>query len=94
MVKQHDDPGLPAIRKDRVPSTIVKRTLNIAGHNTSVTLEDAFWRALQEIAAIREIGISELVLRIDKGRQIKNRASAIRLFVLDYYRQAASHGRR
>jgi len=49
---------------------------------------------VQPVAAIREIGISELVLRIDKGRQIKNRASAIRLFVLDYYRQAASYGRR
>ena len=69
---------------------MVKRSLDIGGHSTSVTLEDAFWRALGEIAAIKQISISKLVPRINKDRQNKNRSSTIRVFVLAHYRQAAS----
>jgi predicted DNA-binding ribbon-helix-helix protein len=72
-----------------LPSAMVKRSVNIAGHNTSVTLEDAFWTAVRAIAAIQNIGKSELVSRIAVNRQHKNLSSAIRLFVLAYYRQAA-----
>jgi predicted DNA-binding ribbon-helix-helix protein len=78
-------------RRDRtVPSPIVKRSVKIAGHDTSVTLEDAYWSALREIAVIQNITLSELVSRIDKERQHKNLSSAIRLFVLGHYRQPAS----
>jgi predicted DNA-binding ribbon-helix-helix protein len=82
--------GEPMIRKDRTPSPVVKRSVKIAGHSSSVTLEDAFWRALREIATAQNIRVSELVSRIAKDRQNKNLSSAIRLFVLGYYRQAAS----
>ncbi len=63
-----------------LPSAMVKRSVNIAGNNTSVTLEDAFWTAVREIAAIQEISIEELVSRIDKDRQNNNRSSTIRVF--------------
>jgi predicted DNA-binding ribbon-helix-helix protein len=79
------------IRKERTPSRIIKRSVKIAGHDSSVSLEDAFWGALREIATAQNIGLSELVSRIDKDRQNKNLSSAIRVFVLDHYRQAASN---
>ena len=66
-------------------SQIVKRSIVIAGHKTSVSLEDAFWKALKEIAAGRDMTLSELVGAIDAERQHGNLSSAVRLFVLDYY---------
>jgi predicted DNA-binding ribbon-helix-helix protein len=67
-------------------SPVVKRSIVIAGHKTSVSLEDAFWKGLKEIAAGREITLSDLVAAIDSERRHGNLSSAIRLFVLDYYR--------
>lgn len=71
-------------------SQVVKRSVVIAGHKTSVSLEDAFWGAIKDIAAKRGLTLSELVAEIDGGRRHGNLSSAIRLFVLDYYRQAAA----
>jgi predicted DNA-binding ribbon-helix-helix protein len=67
-------------------SPVVKRSIVIAGHKTSVSLEDAFWTGLKEIAAKRDLTLSDLVATIDQDRQHGNLSSAIRLFVLDYYR--------
>jgi predicted DNA-binding ribbon-helix-helix protein len=67
-------------------SPVVKRSIVIAGHKTSVSLEDAFWKGLKEIAAARAVTLSDLVATIDGGRRQGNLSSAIRLFVLDYYR--------
>jgi len=67
-------------------SQIVKRSIVIAGHKTSVSLEDAFWKALKDIAAGRHMTLSELVGAIDAERRHGNLSSAVRLFVLDYYR--------
>jgi len=67
-------------------STIVKRSIVVAGHKTSVSLEDAFWRGLKEVAGERHMTLSELVGSIDSGRQHGNLSSAIRLFVLNHYR--------
>jgi predicted DNA-binding ribbon-helix-helix protein len=67
-------------------SLVVKRSIIIAGHKTSVSLEDAFWRCLKEIAATRNMKVSDLVATIDAGRHHGNLSSAIRLFVLDHYR--------
>ena len=67
-------------------SPVVKRSIVIAGHKTSVSLEDAFWTALKEIAGSRDLTMSELVASIDTDRQYGNLSSAIRLFVLDFYR--------
>lgn len=67
-------------------SPVVKRSIVIAGHKTSVSLEDAFWKGLKEIAGGRDITLSELVSTIDSERRHGNLSSAIRLFVLDHFR--------
>jgi predicted DNA-binding ribbon-helix-helix protein len=67
-------------------SPVVKRSIVIAGHKTSVSLEDAFWKGLKEIADAREMTLSELVASIDTDRKHGNLSSAIRLFVLDHFR--------
>jgi predicted DNA-binding ribbon-helix-helix protein len=66
-------------------SPVVKRSIVIAGHKTSVSLEDAFWKGLKDIAFGRRITLSDLVGAIDSERQHGNLSSAIRLFVLDHY---------
>ena len=67
-------------------SPVVKRSIVIAGHKTSVSLEDAFWQGLKEIAGARGITLSDLVASIDSDRHHGNLSSAIRLFVLNHYR--------
>ncbi|QTL03549.1 ribbon-helix-helix domain-containing protein [Aquabacter sp. L1I39] len=74
-------------------SPVVKRSIVIAGHKTSVSLEDAFWDALKEIAASRRLTLSDLVATIDSSRTQGNLSSAIRLFVLDHYRENAASAR-
>ena len=71
-------------------SPVVKRSIVIAGHKTSVSLEDAFWKGLKEIASRRDATLSELVASIDADRQHGNLSSALRLFVLDFYRTQLS----
>ena len=76
-------------------SPVVKRSIVIAGHKTSVSLEDAFWKGLKEIAGGRDITLSDLVSTIDSERRHGNLSSAIRLFVLDHFRaQSDSHAPR
>ena len=67
-------------------SSIAKRSIVIDGHKTSVSLEDAFWDDLKEIAHTQQATLSALVAKIDKTRQHGNLSSAIRLFVLEYFR--------
>lgn len=67
-------------------SPVIKRSIVIAGHKTSVSLEDAFWKSLKEIAGGRDATLSDLVASIDSERRHGNLSSAIRLFVLDHYR--------
>ena len=67
-------------------SPVVKRSLVIADHKTSVSLEDAFWKGLKDIANDRGVSLSDLVATIDTERMHGNLSSAIRLFVLDHYR--------
>jgi predicted DNA-binding ribbon-helix-helix protein len=66
-------------------SAIIKRSIAVAGHRTSVSMEDAFWKDLRDIAAGRHITLSDLVTGIDSERQYGNLSSAIRLFVLRCY---------
>jgi predicted DNA-binding ribbon-helix-helix protein len=70
-------------------SSVVKRSIVIDGHKTSVSLEDAFWSNLKEIAHVQRVTLSELVAKIDETRQHGNLSSAIRLFVLEHFR---THG--
>jgi predicted DNA-binding ribbon-helix-helix protein len=75
-------------------SPVVKRSIIIAGHETSVSLEDAFWKRLKEIAEEREMTLSDLVAAIYSQRQQSNLSSALRLFVLNFYRTQAFKLRR
>lgn len=61
---------------------IIKRSVRISGHPTSISIEPAFWDALREIAALRQLSVSALIATIDAGRD-GNLSSAIRVFVLD-----------
>ena len=74
-------------------SPVVKRSIVLAGHKTSVSLEDEFWRGLKEIAGKRLMTLSTLVDTVDAQRQHGNLSSALRLFVLDFYRIQLSHGK-
>ena len=67
-------------------SLITKRSIVIAGHRTSVSVEDAFWEGLKEIAKQRHGVLAHLVASIDADRQHANLSSAIRLYVLGFYR--------
>ena len=67
-------------------SPVVKRSIVLHGHKTSVSLEDEFWKGLKEIAGKRLMTLSTLVDGIDAHRQQGNLSSALRLFVLDFYR--------
>jgi predicted DNA-binding ribbon-helix-helix protein len=66
-------------------STIIKRSVYIAGRKTSVTLEDAFWNSLIEIAMERHQSFPQLIAQIDAGRKFANLSSNLRVFVLGYY---------
>jgi predicted DNA-binding ribbon-helix-helix protein len=70
-------------------SPVVKRSVVIGGHKTSVSLEEAFWDGMKEISRERDKTISELVREIDDRRQQGNLSSALRLFVLDHFRIGA-----
>jgi predicted DNA-binding ribbon-helix-helix protein len=75
--------SLSSIDSSRRCPGVVKRSIVVAGHKTSVSLEDAFWRALRSIANAKDTPLSKLVGQIDIERQHPNLFSAIRLFVLD-----------
>jgi predicted DNA-binding ribbon-helix-helix protein len=63
-----------------------KRSIVIATHKTSVSLEDEFWNCLRQIANQRHETLSNLIASIDADRQHANLSSAIRLYVLAFYR--------
>lgn len=67
-----------------------KRSLTIAGHRTSVSLEEPFWDALKEIAASEGLTVAALIATIDTGREAVNLSSALRLHVLAHYRRRAA----
>ena len=69
-------------------SLVSKRSIVLAGHKTSVSLEDAFWKDLKEIASRQSLTLSELVSDIDRHRHAGNLSSTIRLFVLECARSA------
>mgnify|MGYP006280244145 CR=1 FL=1 len=65
----------------------VKRSLTLRGHRTSVSLEDAFWRAFREIAEEKGMALNALAAEIDEARGMEaGLASAIRVHVLEHYR--------
>ena len=73
-------------------SPVVKRSIVVAGHKTSVSLEDQFWEGLRVIAKDQRKTLSDLVGSIDTDRKHGNLSSALRLFVLDHYQKRAASG--
>ncbi len=71
-------PTLPAVAD---PTRLVKRSVVVAGHRTSVSLEDAFWAELRRVALARRCSINALIAEVDAGRS-GNLSSAIRVFLL------------
>lgn len=63
-------------------SGIVKRSVSIAGHRTSISLEEPFWEILREIAERENVSLQALIGRVDSERGEQNLSSAIRVFVL------------
>ena len=64
--------------------TIVKRSVSISGHSTSISIEERFWQCLRAIAARENLPLARLIAQIDAGRgPDDNLSSAIRLFVLE-----------
>jgi predicted DNA-binding ribbon-helix-helix protein len=72
-------------------SPIVKRSIDPARHKTSVSLEDAFWEGLKDIAKTKRKTLSDLVSGIDLDRERGNLSSALRLFVLNHYEREQRH---
>ena len=68
-------------------SAILKRSLVLRGHKTSVSLEDEFWSALKDIASSRRMTATQLISEVDSKRQPGNLSSMLRVMVLLHYRQ-------
>ena len=62
-----------------------KRTIMLDGRKTSVTIEDAFWTGLKEIADLQRVTVSKLIAEIDATRKQSNLSSEIRIFVLQHF---------
>jgi predicted DNA-binding ribbon-helix-helix protein len=69
---------------------VVKRSVVVGGHKTSVSLEDAFWTSLKDIAMLRGTTLSTQIATIDTTRRTGNLSSAIRLYVLEHFRARAA----
>ena len=67
-------------------TAVIKRSIFINGHKTSVSLEDEFWHGLLEIADQDRLTVPMLVERIDRDRNTCNLSSAIRIFVFSHFR--------
>jgi predicted DNA-binding ribbon-helix-helix protein len=77
-------------------SLVVKRSIILRGHKTSISVEEPFWKTLKDIAASRRVTRSQLITDIDAQRKAGNLSSAVRLFVLNQYYQPTagrSHAR-
>ena len=68
---------------DAASARVIKRSLVIAGHRTSISIEDAFWRRLRRIATKRGLSLNGLAATVDASRGDANLSSAIRVFVLE-----------
>ena len=79
---------------ERSRTAATKHSLLIAGHPTSISLEDAFWQRLRHVAAARGSALAALVASIDAGRGEVNLSSAIRVFLLEEALGTAPHGGR
>ncbi|MCW6508510.1 ribbon-helix-helix domain-containing protein [Lichenifustis flavocetrariae] len=73
-------------RRPRAASAISKRSMLIAGHPTSISLEEVFWEGLKLVARDRGLSVAALVTEIDESREAANLSSAIRVFLFNRYK--------
>lgn len=79
------------IRKQKLMPAEIKRSVAIAGHRTSISLEPPFWDALKEIACAENVSVNELVRRIDERRDGGgNLSGAVRVYVLAHFKAKAT----
>jgi predicted DNA-binding ribbon-helix-helix protein len=71
------------VRDNGASALIAKRSIMIAGHRTSVSLEECFWRSLKDIASAESLSLPALVARVDAARGDANLSSALRVFVVE-----------
>jgi predicted DNA-binding ribbon-helix-helix protein len=71
-------------------SLVIKRSIILADRKTSVSLEDAFWKSLRKIAHERDETLSYQVSRIDANRKNANLSSAIRVFIVEFYKEQSA----
>jgi predicted DNA-binding ribbon-helix-helix protein len=74
-------------------SPVVKRSVKLCGHNTSISIEDVFWAHLKAIAAYQHKSLGELISDIDCQRDHSNLSSATRVYVLNFVKQEIEHGK-
>jgi predicted DNA-binding ribbon-helix-helix protein len=86
-IMQNDQSG---DRRGERQYAVVKRSVIVGGHKTSVSLEDAFWTSLKDIAMRRGMTLSTQIASIDTDRRTSNLSSAIRLYVLEHFRTRAT----
>ena len=72
------------------PSSAAIRNVVVAGRRTTVRLEPLMWEALHEIARFREVSLNELVTEIDRRREASSLTAAIRVYIVEFYRSAAT----
>jgi predicted DNA-binding ribbon-helix-helix protein len=77
-------------RKVPIKSLVLKQSVSINGHHSSISIEGAFWKALQEIAVSQNISANALVSKIDGEREASNLSSAIRVYVVEHHRLVAN----
>ena len=79
-------------RRDRrvrwvvMKSAVIKRSVIIGGRKTSISLENEFWDALREVAKQSNVSVAKLLVEIERSRTTINLSSAIRIFLLGYFR--------
>jgi predicted DNA-binding ribbon-helix-helix protein len=76
-------------QEEIMKSAVMKRSIVICGHKTSISLEDPFWSGLKEIARNNKATLSSVVAQIESNRQYSNLSSAVRVFVLEHARVQA-----
>ena len=67
-----------------------KRSITIAGHATSISLEAPFWDAIRDIAAQQDMSAQDLIAEIDNSKRMASLSSAIRVYILSWYQEKAN----
>ena len=90
VIRAQDEDGVPISAEDRRSSTLVSGNVTVAGRRTSMRLEPAMWDALKEVCSREGKSMHALVTEIGRGRAQSTLTAAIRVYLLDYFKSAAT----